>query len=332
MTTSVIFNKVGYEPFIDFLKAYSIICVVVAHCMQVIHESGVTFVVWGGMQVPMFVLIQVFHAYKKGLRPCLNIRKLWSRIMLPFLFVQLLIILVYVINGKENVMQLCKNFIGGGGFGPGSYYPWIYLQIALILTLVYHLCIRLNRHYLICIFACISIFGEFICSIINLPEWIYRVIFVRYLFLIPLGMEWIENGINMNMKNFVLSVISILAVLFFAYNDLDLEPVFFNTGWKTHRWVCYYYVAFLMPWLLYIAYNYLRNSRILKVISEIGKSSYEIFLVQMLLFALWPTEIINSYYGLMIHIVICFGGSLIFGWLFWRTKGILLERQQEKGY
>ena len=126
MTTSVIFNKVGYEPFIDFLKAYSIICVVVAHCMQVIHESGVTFVVWGGMQVPMFVLIQVFHAYKKGLRPCLNIRKLWSRIMLPFLFVQLLIILVYVINGKENVMQLCKNFIGGGRI-----WSWVLLPLDL---------------------------------------------------------------------------------------------------------------------------------------------------------------------------------------------------------
>ena len=125
MTSKVlIFNKTGYDPFIDFLKAYSIICVVIAHILPVHFYKYALFEVWGDMQVPMFVLIQVFHAYKKELKPILNWQKLLKRILLPFVAVQTIIIGFKAITGGG---VLWTRFLVSGGFGPGSYYIWIYL-------------------------------------------------------------------------------------------------------------------------------------------------------------------------------------------------------------
>ncbi len=86
------FNKTGYDLFIDFLKAYSIICVVVTHILSAEFYKYILFQAWGDMQVPMFVLIQVFHAYKKEIQPKLNWASLLKRICLPFIVVQLVIV------------------------------------------------------------------------------------------------------------------------------------------------------------------------------------------------------------------------------------------------
>ena len=116
MTGTLIFNKTGYDPFIDFLKAYSIICVVIAHILPAYSYKYILFQLWGDMQVPMFVLIQVFHAYKKGLKPKLNWESLLKRIFIPFVAVQV------VITGFKSLMQggvtrnmLITSAIGGGG-------------------------------------------------------------------------------------------------------------------------------------------------------------------------------------------------------------------------
>lgn len=85
------FNKTGYDPFIDFLKAYSIICVVIAHILPAQCYKYMLFEVWGDMQVPMFILIQVFHAYKKEQTPKLNWSNLLKRIFFPFVVVQAVI-------------------------------------------------------------------------------------------------------------------------------------------------------------------------------------------------------------------------------------------------
>lgn len=93
------FNKTGYDSFIDFLKAYSIICVVIAHILPSEFYKYILFQVWGDMQVPMFVLIQVFHAYKKEVRPKINWSSLLKRIFLPFIAVQAIIVVFKTLTG-----------------------------------------------------------------------------------------------------------------------------------------------------------------------------------------------------------------------------------------
>jgi len=60
---TVSFNKTGYDPFIDFIKAYAILCVLIGHTLPFTDYWG--YGLWAGMQVPLFVLVQVFHGFKK---------------------------------------------------------------------------------------------------------------------------------------------------------------------------------------------------------------------------------------------------------------------------
>ena len=140
---------------------------------------------------------------------------------------------------------------------------------------------------MIFIVACISF--DMICSTIHLPEWIYRLTAIRYVFLIYLGMIWVQKEIRINIPTVFLSLVTIVATLFFYYSDTDLQPLFFNTGWKTHRWICYFYVANILPCVLYKLYvQFSRIEWLNKLIIKIGKSSYEIFLVQMAVFVFLP--------------------------------------------
>jgi len=64
MTYCITFNTKGYDGFIDFIKAYAIICVLIGHTLiPYLHDIG--YCIWAGMQVPLFILVQSFHGYKK---------------------------------------------------------------------------------------------------------------------------------------------------------------------------------------------------------------------------------------------------------------------------
>ena len=87
MNYTVTFNKSGYEPFIDFIKAYAILCVLMGHTFPYLKASG--YSLWYGMQVPLFILVQIFHVLKKE-NYSFSVKKMLKRIVCPFLFIQLI--------------------------------------------------------------------------------------------------------------------------------------------------------------------------------------------------------------------------------------------------
>lgn len=91
------FSKSGYDPFIDFIKAYAIILVVFTHCIPTSVHDYILGCLWIDVQVPLFLLIQVFHAYKKNTIPEINANKIISRIVLPFVIIQMSIFVVLVV-------------------------------------------------------------------------------------------------------------------------------------------------------------------------------------------------------------------------------------------
>jgi len=314
------FNKDGYDPFIDFLKAYSILFVVIGHCLPVALYNYTLFWVWGGMQVPMFILIQTFHVYKKGVQPKLNWVNLLKRIFLPFVTVQFLIIGYKALTGDF----LWTIFITSGGYGRGSYYIWIYLQIAFLLVLLWPWLRKLSLNQALISFLILSIVFEFLFSVIDCPSWLYRLLCVRYIFLIPLGLIWVEKGILMNLRTVMLSILSIFAVLFFVFTNYDLEPFFFNTGWKIHRWLCYFYIPFLLTYGLWLLFGIIKKSDLaLSVIKETAKSSYEIYLIQMLVFVMFPIHTLSfipsTIIRLPIWMLLTFFMSVVGGILFNRV-------------
>lgn len=112
---AITFNTKGYDPFIDFIKAYAIICVLIGHTLPV-NKLG--YGLWAGMQVPLFILVQAFHFYKKD-DSQVDFKKLYQRILLPFFKISLIefSILCVVDKSSEYKTLIISGLLNGGGTG-----------------------------------------------------------------------------------------------------------------------------------------------------------------------------------------------------------------------
>lgn len=284
------FKPSGNDTFIDFLKGIAIILVVLSHTLP--HDL-VFFPIWGGSKaVPIFLTIQIFHAYKKGCPRILNFKKIFNRVILPFIIFQFLLILFLACAEGDFIKAFCSTVVRGGR-GPGSYYIYIYIQFALLLPLFYEWLNKYKTPIILLITVFISILLEIFSSIVDMPDSIYRLLAFRYIFLIYFGFLWVRKGVVFGTKEVFLGIIGFLSVLYFKYFYKPLEPLFFDTAWKIDRWICYFFVMYLFVPLLFVIYKKI-NQKINKIIKFLGTCSFEIFLMQMLLCIIVP-RIINQH-------------------------------------
>lgn len=287
-----------YDPFIDFLKGICILFVVLTHCLPL--QDNILFSLWGDQAVPLFLLIQVFHAYKKGnidIVHYYNFKKLFHRILLPFIILLVIQIFLVCFFSKKDLLSILKSTILAGGIGPGSYYVWIYLQCFVLLPIFMFVINKIKHKYLSVLFIATSILIEIICSYSNIPSWLYRLLFIRYFFLIYLGYKWaMDGGVKIDKRTILLSIISIFFILIFQYTDLNMEPIFYQNDWKIFHWISYFYVAYLFVYVLHKCYKKLKVGKEI-FICKMGKYSYEIYLVQMFIFTFYPTNMMKSLIG-----------------------------------
>lgn len=315
------FNTKGHDDFIDFIKAYAILCVLFGHTFGIALDF-IAYGVWAGMQVPLFILIQTFHSYKKD-NVSFSIGKVFKRVLLPFFLIESLTFLIALIGGRDCKLLISSMLIGGG-YGPGSYYPWIYLQIALLLPLFYWMLNKVNRTTALIVFLVICESFEILFSLVGIPNWIYRLFAVRYIFLIYLGWIWVKDGVKINVITILLSIISLIAIIYFEYYKywcIDDSPWFVHAGFAFHHWPCYFFVANAFIALLYKLWRKVNvNSKIVKAIKILAASSYEIFLLQMSLIYLTPKKLLVAFVGNKIASYVLF---VVFIWTFSIMIGIL---------
>ena len=327
-TNCIEFNKLGHEPFFDFLKAYAIICVLISHtCYTLPFINKLYPFLWLEMQVPIFVLIQAFHVLKKTNNQ-LSIKKLFKRIILPFLIIQFTIFILNLIKDANIDYNQIINVLIYGGYGPGAYYPWVYIQLAIILYFLRPLFNKGNFIKTAIIWIAVCECFEIIESCINMHEYIHRLTAIRYLFLIFLAWVWIKKGIVINKTTLTLSIISMMSIFYFGYYHFNNEPFFYNTNWSYHRWPCYFYIAFLFCYLLNILYKKISKVSIIdNAIRFLAKYSYDIFLVQMAIIAVVPNcnFIENKNLAIIIWIMLVWTISLLGGYLFSKTYSYFLK-------
>jgi len=288
----------GYDPFIDFLKGICIILVILTHCIPSELRLVIGFPIWGSPAVPIFLIIQVFHFYKKGIDSAkLDCSKVWKRVLRPFILVEFAIIVVWLYNYSTDIYYIVssfKNIIYMMSGGPGTYYPWIYLQFAVLLPLCRSL-FKYGNTYTLIVFLVLSQIAEIICAITAMPEWIYRLTFFRYIFLLYLGNLLARKGYILNRTTMLLSIISVTSVFFFAYFSFDSSPIFYNVeAWASCHWICYIYISFFMIVGLKYIYMFTRKSTFSTIVRLLGKYSYEIFLFQLFYFTC-ISDFINNY-------------------------------------
>ena len=284
----------GYDPFIDELKGIAILFVLFNHCVPLEIRNKLLFDLWGGMAVPIFLLIQTFHYYKRGLNNCkaISFKRVFNRVFLPFIVAQLVIVFIKFIS-PNSITTTFQHAITNGGFGPGTYYIWIYLQFALLLPLLKHI-FTLSSSGSVIFFLVISIILELISCYLTIPEAIYRYLFFRYFFLIYLGYSWSSKGIALNTKTICLSIISILAIVLFDYSSIDFSPFFYPSySWKVYHWVSYFYVASVFIFIIRFLLKQVPH-RLRVIIQILGKYSWEIFCCQMIVFSVFRPRMFNA--------------------------------------
>ena len=315
----ILFNKVGRDANIDFIKAYAILCVVFGHAIPDSSLSYIGYGLWAGMQVPLFILVQSFHYFKKD-KPAFDLIKLFKRIFVPFIIIQLLLVGAALIVKGDDKFAIVKEFVILGGYGPGAYFPWIYLQIAIILPVASWLITKIPKTYHVLIALLICEGFEMLFSYIDFPDSIYRILAIRYLFLIYLGYSWVNNGIVLNRKNLVLSLLSLITVVVFNYCSFNAEPLFYATSWSYHRWPCYFYVAIMGGWLLCMLNKRLSKFQgVEKSVRVLSQCSYEIFLVQMAFITVstpFFDIISNDYARAVVRFIVIYFVSITFGVIF----------------
>ncbi len=301
--TKMEFTKIGHDFSLDFVKGICILLVVINHCIDNTFSHNVLFWLWGYPAVPLFLLIQVYHSYKKGFAGIqLNWSKICTRVFFPFLFVQVLLFTYVVITQPTRTLNSIAMVVYyWGGRGPGSYYPWIYVQFAILLPLLRPLFRCLSEKTLLALFLILSIGTEMLCHYFQISEWLYRLLFFRYIFLIYLGYQLVLRGVVLNILTVSLSIISLIAVYCLVILQVDWSPFFFDSKyWPTCHWICYFYIVYPLLYLLCKFFYWLPpQSKFENLFCKMGRHSYAIFIFQLFYFFVFAPLLENELSGII---------------------------------
>ena len=278
----------GYDLSLNFVKGICILLVLVHHATSLHFQQESLFYIWGYPAVPLFLLIQVFQTYKKGLEDRQwHLTRIWKRAVRPFLIVEL-VIFVYLMlaHPMASWRSILTYVVYWGGAGPGSYYPWIYIQFAILLPLLAPLFRCLHGFWLAFVFLLLSVGGEVLCSVLHVQEWQYRLLFIRYLFLVYLGYLLVVKGVSLNIITVFLSVVSLYFVYYFKTGHVDWSPwVYYTEAWSTFHWICYFYIVYLIVYFLCKFFYWLpAGSSFENGICILGEHSYAIYIFQLFYF------------------------------------------------
>ena len=148
------FKKNEYDPQIDYIKGICILFVIWTHCINRYELGIMLYPYWGDTAVPIFLLIQVFHYFKKGVELRIpQLLKLWKRIILPFVIMIALMFMVQFFIYFEATNGVFSPSFYWDKRGPGSYYIFIYLELAFVIPLFVPLIKKLSIKWLFVVFV-----------------------------------------------------------------------------------------------------------------------------------------------------------------------------------
>ena len=283
------FCKNGYDPQIDYIKGLCILFVVLTHCMSREELGRILFPYWGDTAVPIFLIIQVFHYYKNGINLRMpNILKLCKRIIIPFVMMTVTMFAIQYFIYYNTTGGFFSPSLYWDKRGPGSYYILIYLEFAFIIPFFAPLLHKISRKWLLVFFVIISQLFEYLCCIIQCPDYIYRITFFRYLFLIFIGYILVTKGLVVTKHTICGIIISVFFLYLFNYTNIDMEPIYYTSisNWKCCHWICYIYIAYFFLWFLKYTHKKLsKYKKIQEFFVSMGRFSYEIYLFQIIYYA-----------------------------------------------
>lgn len=286
------------------MKGIAILFVILNHNIPLNILDNYKYFYHIGQAVPIFMMISGYLVYAKYSVQDMfenfnHFSKVFKRIMFPFFIVTIIQVLIKVMFGTFSL----KALIIDGGIGPGSYYPWVFLQCTLILPIIVFIMNKYSKTYIsaiIIIGICIGL--NIICCVFQLPEQIYRLLAVRYIFYLYLGCLWKKEGIYFNAMTVGIVLISIIFIYLEKYKLLNFSPIFFNS-WQGYNWLGSFYTLAVIGCIDKL-YQFIKNDKVKTWISRLGSCSYEIFLTQMFVFSFLGPGLVNFISNQLIKYII----------------------------
>lgn len=318
---------------IDILKALAIFSVILLHSLPepVLFLFGAPYHIW--QSVPIFLILAGYNtanSYKKrnyeSLSQFYNFPFLYNklkRLVFPFLLVFIAEAVANFIFFGLSAKQLIMSFVSGG-WGPGSYFVPIIIQATLITPIIYMLC-RKNLTVMTIGLFIVNLILEAVSMAVEMPEGLYRLLVIRYLFAITLGVWLALNGKKINYKWIMpLSVFSLIYITGVNYFDW----VFITEEY----WLSQHAPSYFWPLLLIImglrVYEFKAQNKLSKLFVKIGQASYHIFLVQMVYF--WSNSMILPKTSLAVYVVISLIICLVFGLLFFEMENFVRKAMAKR--
>jgi peptidoglycan/LPS O-acetylase OafA/YrhL len=291
---------------IDMLKGLAAISVVILHSMPYDARYAILapYHIWQAM--PIFLILLGYNGAKSymrfgswSLKQCYFVipRRL-RRLFWPYTtFIALEFFGPLLLKGL--LYNPTKLWLFGG-YGMGSYFTPIVVQLILIFPLLYLLSIK-NRYLSIAVALAAGIGFDAFAYFSNMDRDLYRLIGIRYLFPIALGIYLARN----NVSNLALLAAGIIGASWIAFVSINLG---FPPAYPA--WHIFSPPSFLWGFCL-VALG-LRCLPSVPLVEWVGRASYHIFLAQSLYFYIVGAENFPSPLIIVPNALICIASGQLF--------------------
>lgn len=285
---------------IDLLKGFAIISVIVMHTynMKLLATAGAPFYIF--QAVPVFILLAAFNnAYSLSVKgkttlpecydPGILFRRM-KRILIPYLIIWIvqLILVFWILSTRNDIpvqnpnhffytgIDTVFNFLTGAS-GPGNYFIPLIIQVVLLVPILYWLALR-SPDLMLAVAFIAGLILEYAAVVSGMPLWLYVTLIIPFIFMAALGV-WLVFR-----ERIITPWIVIAGLLSAAYiaavSYFDFQFWFFRTDTMFHHEFAFFWTLLLVV----LGFQYLPaapTGKVVRIVAELGKASWHIFLVQM---------------------------------------------------
>ncbi len=271
--------------FLDYLKAICDILVIITHYNWE-DKSSPFFTMLVNMAVPVFMIISGYNfAMSNSKKADGELKKMygWSmlkpklvRFLIPFFAVCWIEIFLLFLQDK-NINPLRIFLLGA--YGPGSYYVPVMLQLLVIFPIIY---IAVEKNAILGITAAgiANLVFEILVKVLEIDKYYYRLSIGRYLLLIAFGCYlYLHPEHRVKRYQMILMFLTGLGYIIAVFG-FDKEFFIFDY-WKTTAMPVAFYIFPIVILLFRKFYHKNIPGFVGEMLTQIGKASYHIFLIQM---------------------------------------------------
>lgn len=333
---------------VDYLKAIATVLVIATHTLSRDQNLAIGGPFWINMAVPIFMIISGFTYSMSANNKNISTLKEYfswkiispklSRLLFPYIVVialETILFMVIFFKLPFASEMVPKSFIAlfmgyiTGGWGPGSYYVPILIQL-LILFPVMFLVFKKSPVIAVTLSFMLHLCFDILSNTLPISNGLYRLSILRYLVFIVMGIILYNYKDKLIVKKHFIILLSIFSMSYIAIvNYCGYTPIIFSKWMRTSMPTVFWAFGLTTLGMTYLEKK--NQSWFTNTVNLVGKSSYHIFLVQMVCFKFGL-----KYFSRLLHTNILFQCILniffccVFGIIFYYFESSLKKRIKVK--